>query len=108
MLCANVALCQQVVSVVGSIKGPDGSPLATAALINSSNPPPFDAPDFIVATPAGLLTILTDAGGTYGWLWSEEGLQARVRHVVVDEADLLLGQAYSKATDRVLMVGAWG
>ncbi|EFJ41914.1 hypothetical protein VOLCADRAFT_98000 [Volvox carteri f. nagariensis] len=102
VLCPNAALCQQVVATVNGLQGPDGEQLLTAAHINSSNPPPFDAPDVIVATPAGLLTIINDAGGAYGWLWSEEGMQARVRHVVVDEADLLLGNAYIKATERIL------
>ncbi len=31
-------------------------------------------------------------------------LQARVRHVIVDEADLLLGNGYIKATERILTV----
>ncbi|KXZ56712.1 hypothetical protein GPECTOR_1g641 [Gonium pectorale] len=102
VLCPNTTLCQQVVAAVSSLRGADGKQLVTASHINSSNPPPFDAPDVIVATPAGLLTILNDAGGAYGWLWTEEGMQARVRHVVLDEADLLLGNAYSKATQRLL------
>ena len=45
--------------------------------VNSSNPPPFTAPDFILATPAGLKTLLDEAGASYGRLWTEEGLQAR-------------------------------
>ncbi|GIL43298.1 hypothetical protein Vafri_1083, partial [Volvox africanus] len=102
VLCPNAALCQQVVATVNGLCGPEGEQLLTAAHINSSNPPPFDAPDVIVATPAGLLTIINDAGGAYGWLWSEEGMQARVRHVIVDEADLLLGNAYIKATEQIL------
>ncbi|GIL99170.1 hypothetical protein Vretimale_4395 [Volvox reticuliferus] len=104
VLCPNAALCQQVVATVNGLCGPEGEQLLTAAHINSSNPPPFDAPDVIVATPAGLLTIINDAGGAYGWLWSEEGMQARVRHVVVDEADLLLGNAYVKATEQILTI----
>lgn len=104
MLCPNTTLCQQVVAAVALMRDPQGRPLATAAHINSSNPPPFEAPDFIVATPAGLITLLEDAGGAYGWLWSEEGMQTRVRHVVLDEADMLLGPSYGKATQRLLTV----
>lgn len=102
VLCPNTTLCQQVVAAVALMRDPQGRPLATAAHINSSNPPPFEAPDFIVATPAGLITLLEDAGGAYGWLWSEEGMQTRVRHVVLDEADMLLGPSYGKATQRLL------
>lgn len=72
--------------------------------MNSSSPPPFQAPDFIVATPAGLLSFLESAGGSYGPLWTMEGFQARIKHVVVDEADLMLTPAYYKALDRVLLV----
>lgn len=32
--------------------------------------------------------------------------QARIRHVVLDEADLLLTPAYSRATQRILTVGS--
>eukprot|EP00198_Chlamydomonas_reinhardtii_P014013 XP_001703350.1 predicted protein [Chlamydomonas reinhardtii] len=112
VLCPNVALCQQVAAAVNALRGPaaaDGSSqqqqqqqLVSAAVINSSNPPPFETPDVVVATPAGLLNIIDDAGGAYGWLWSEEGMQARIRHVVLDEADLLLTPAYSRATQRIL------
>ncbi|GFR41287.1 hypothetical protein Agub_g1802 [Astrephomene gubernaculifera] len=104
VLCPNTTLCQQVVAAVKCLRGPDGEPLVTAAHVNSSNPPPFEAPDVIVATPAGLQTILNDSGGAYGWLWSEDGMQARVRHVILDEADLLLGNAYSKATQSLLVL----
>ncbi|PNH12674.1 DEAD-box ATP-dependent RNA helicase 22 [Tetrabaena socialis] len=62
VLCPNTTLCQQVVAAVSSLRSADGTALVTAAHINSSHPPPFDAPDVIVATPAGLLTILNDAG----------------------------------------------
>ena len=85
VLCPNVALCQQVAAAVNALRGPaaaDGSSqqqqqqqLVSAAVINSSNPPPFETPDVVVATPAGLLNIIDDAGGAYGWLWSEEGMQ---------------------------------
>ncbi|KAG2443015.1 hypothetical protein HYH02_009431 [Chlamydomonas schloesseri] len=112
VLCPNVALCQQVAAAVNALRGPagpDGSgqqqqqqQLVSAAVINSSNPPPFETPDVVVATPAGLLNIIDEAGGAYGWLWSEEGMQARIRHVILDEADLLLTPAYSKATQRIL------
>lgn len=157
VLCPNGALCQQVVTVINSLKSPEGQPLLTAAQVreqwggagdgilvsfdrynampppasphvptlhnhlpcppshhvppsapqvNSSNPPPFTAPDFIVATPAGLTTLLREAGPSYGRLWTEEGMQARVRHVVLDEADLLLGKAFERPVNQIMTVRA--
>eukprot|EP00967_Tisochrysis_lutea_P093592 scaffold135518_cov22-Tisochrysis_lutea.AAC.1 len=64
--------------------------------INTSNPPPYTPPDIIVATPAGLREVLTGSGGAYGWLWTIEGFEKRVRHIVLDEADMLLGDAFVK------------
>jgi superfamily II DNA/RNA helicase len=78
--------------------------LLASLQVNSSNPPPFDAPDVIVATPAGLVTLLTGPGSAYGRLWTEEGFQAWVKHVVLDEADLMLTQAFSKPVNKILQV----
>ncbi|KAL6762891.1 P-loop containing nucleoside triphosphate hydrolase protein [Haematococcus lacustris] len=102
VLLPNGPLCQQLVSVVQSLRDTTGQPLLTAAQVNSSNPPPQEPPDFITATPAGLLTLLEEAGPAYGKLWTLEGLQTRVKHVVLDEADLLMTAAYSRVLNRLL------
>ncbi|KAJ9510572.1 hypothetical protein QJQ45_027441 [Haematococcus lacustris] len=104
VLLPNGPLCQQLVSVVQSLRDTTGQTLLTAAQVNSSNPPPQEPPDFITATPAGLLTLLEEAGPAYGKLWTLEGLQTRVKHVVLDEADLLMTAAYSRALNRLLQV----
>jgi superfamily II DNA/RNA helicase len=106
VLCPNGPLCQQVASVVNSLRSDQGEPLLSAAQVNSSNPPPPTPPDFILATPAGLMTLLNDAGPSYGRLWTPEGMQARLRHVVLDEADLLLTSAYSKPVTQILQVSS--
>ncbi|MEW5303354.1 MAG: hypothetical protein WDW38_001680 [Sanguina aurantia] len=104
VLCPNGALCQQVISVAQSMRAADGTPLLSAVQINSSNPPPYEPPDLIVATPAGLLTLLNSARGAYGGLWTVEGLSARLKHVVLDEADLLMGRAYNKSVVELLQM----
>jgi len=105
VLCPNVALCHQVLSVALSLNSANDSPsFLSAAHINASNPPPAEAPDIIVSTPAALASFILEAGPAYGMLWTPEGLASRVRHVVLDEADLLLGKAFSKQVTRLLDV----
>ncbi|KAG1671885.1 hypothetical protein FOA52_003452 [Chlamydomonas sp. UWO 241] len=104
VLCPNFALCQQVLAVAQSMRSESGAQLVSAACINASSPPPPDAPDIIISTPAALINFLNEAGPTYGWLWSPEGFQAKVRHVVLDEADLLLTKAFSKPVTQLLQL----
>ena len=63
-----------------------------------------EPPDVIVSTPAALASFILDAGPSYGFLWTPEGMASRVRHVVLDEADLLLGRAFSKQVMQLLQV----
>ncbi len=104
ILCPNVSLCQQVLAVALSLKSTNGSPLLSACLVNSSNPPPAEAPDIIVATPGGLLNFISEAGVAYGHLWTPEGLTERVKHVVLDEADMLLGTGMDRQTMRLMQL----
>ena len=104
VLCPNVALCHQVLSVALALNSSSNSPLISAAHINASNPPPAEAPDIIVSTPAALASFILDAGPAYGMLWTPEGLASRVRHVILYEADLLLGRAFSKQVTKLLDV----
>ena len=43
-------------------------------------------------------------GAWYGWQWSREGLPHRTRHLVLDEADLLLSGGFKDQTERLLEV----
>jgi hypothetical protein len=45
-------------------------------------------------------------GAWYGWQWSREGLPHRTRHLVLDEADLLLSGGFLDQTQRLLEVRA--
>ena len=87
----------------------DNRPLVSAAQVSVSSPPAHgDAPDILVATPVGLLMLMKEAGRHYGWLYTEEGLQASIKHVVLDESDVLFGMAYWNAVDQILQVCAPG
>ncbi|GAX75453.1 hypothetical protein CEUSTIGMA_g2896.t1 [Chlamydomonas eustigma] len=104
VLCPNVTLCRQVLSMANALATPEGSPLLKASLINASNPPAQDSPDIIISTPAAMLSFIGEAGPSYGPLWTEEGLAARVRHMVLDEADMLMGGGFDKQTSRLLNI----
>lgn len=109
VLCPNSALCQQVVRLVGSLFAPPegdstAGPLLRAAHISSANPPPFDPPDIVVATPGALVTLFNDRGFSYGSQWTAEGVAARAAFVVLDEADLLCQGGYVKDVMRLLDV----
>ena len=60
----------------------------------------------MVSTPGALLNLLKDDGYNYGQLWTDAGLSRRVKHVVVDEADLLITGGYIKDLARLLDVSA--
>lgn len=77
------------------------------------HPPTFAPPLFFNPTSplnhcSALRTFLEDvshpSGPRYGRLWTPEGLAGAVRHVVLDEADLLLGGDYQKQVDYFLEV----
>lgn len=104
VLCPNNTLCQQLVSVASRLKNPSGQPLLHTHHLNAYSPPPFDLPDVLVCTPGYLANLFSEHGLSYGSLWTEEGLSRVVGHVVVDEADILLSRAYSRAMDRIEQV----
>lgn len=105
ILCPSVALCHQVLALAQSLRVTSSDePVLSAAHISSSNPPPQEAPDLIISTPAAMMGFVTDAGPSYGPLWTPEGLAARVRHVVLDEADLLMGRAFEKPVMQLLQL----
>jgi superfamily II DNA/RNA helicase len=107
VLCPNAALCQQVVAAASSLRDSEGKTLLSACQVSSSKAPPFQVPDIVVSTPGALLNLLKDDGYNYGQLWSEAGLSRRVKHIVVDEADLLITGGYIKDLTRLLDVSTW-
>jgi len=100
VLTPNAALADQVVAVARA-----SFPGLTAVRVSGATPPPLTPPDLTVATPAGLLgTTYTHGtgGGPGAAAWSPQAVVGRVRAVVLDEADALLGGGYAGDTDRVL------
>jgi hypothetical protein len=104
VLVPNTALAAQVLAAAGSLRDAAGGPLLRACTVSSRSPPPFERPDLVVTTPGALVTLLRDVAGGYGRLWTPEGLGDAVRHVVVDEADLLLTGGYERDLKRLLEV----
>ncbi|KAK9865803.1 hypothetical protein WJX84_008706 [Apatococcus fuscideae] len=103
VLCANAALCQQVVVAADKLRDTaSGEKLVRTAFVNPRDGPPLEPPDLIVSTPAGLIGTVDTWSESAGWEWTSTGLANRLRHVVVDEADLLLGGGYAKALWQVL------
>lgn len=104
ILCPNAALAQQVVAVATqAFADPTtGEPLVKVTLVSSQNPPPYDLPDIVVTTPGALATLLDGAGPAFGRDWTRAGIAGWARHVVLDEADLLLGGGYAKHLDIIM------
>ncbi|EIE24767.1 P-loop containing nucleoside triphosphate hydrolase protein, partial [Coccomyxa subellipsoidea C-169] len=102
VLCPNAALCSQVVAFADSLKGPSGAPLVRSAHISSAAPLPRDMPDIVAATPAGLMAATQEYGQYAGWHWTKAGIVTRIRHVVLDEADLLLTGGFQRDVRRIL------
>jgi superfamily II DNA/RNA helicase len=110
ILCPNAALCEQVARVAAAAfaapadpADPARGPVAEAVLVSSRAPPPRELPAFVVTTPAALVALLDGSGPYYGGAWTREGLETWARRVVFDEADLLLGGAYARAIDAIMV-----
>ncbi|CAL8464060.1 g3595 [Coccomyxa elongata] len=102
ILCPNAALCTQVVAMADTLRGASGEPLVRSTHISSAAPLPRDVPDLVAATPAGLMAATQEYGQFSGWHWTKAGIVARMRHVVLDEADLLLTGGFQRDMRRIL------
>lgn len=100
ILCPNPALCNQVKLVADSLTNGQGAPLLNTAHVSNSTPPPFDVPDIVITTPASLINI-TEAAA-YGPEWTKGGVLARMHHIVLDEADLLLSGGFEQQVGKIL------
>ncbi len=59
-----------------------------------------------MSTPGSFVSLVGGSAGAYGPEWTPAGLPRWVRHLVVDEADLLLTGSYIKELKKVLEVRA--
>ncbi|KAL8241608.1 hypothetical protein R6Q59_011910 [Mikania micrantha] len=92
VLCPNVMLCEQVVRMATSICNQNGQPLLRVATVCGRQQGwPFNKPNIIVSTPAALLNYLHYAD-----------LIRDVKHVVFDEADMLLCGSFQNQVIRLI------
>ena len=77
-------------AIAAKLTDESGKVLAHCQVVSTRTPPGQEPIDIIVSTPAGLVNMLLEFGDAYGQEWSAEALSQRVRHVVADEADMLV------------------
>lgn len=99
VLCPNVMLCEQVVRMANLICNDSGEPLLRVAAVCGRQGWPINDPDIIVSTPAALLN----------YLYAIDPERRRrvdfirgVKHVVFDEADMLLCGSFQNQVIRLI------
>ncbi|XP_071732450.1 DEAD-box ATP-dependent RNA helicase 22-like [Rutidosis leptorrhynchoides] len=99
VLCPNVMLCEQVVRMANSICNDNGEPLLRVAAVCGRQGWPINKPNIIVSTPAALLNYLHAID-------PERRRRAEfirdVKHVVFDEADMLLCGSFQNQVIRLI------
>ncbi|KAI7756972.1 hypothetical protein M8C21_001524 [Ambrosia artemisiifolia] len=99
VLCPNVMLCEQVVRMATSICNHNGEPLLRVAAVCGRQGWPVNKPNVIVSTPAALLNYLHAID-------PERRRRAEfirdVKHVVFDEADMLLCGSFQNQVIRLI------
>jgi len=87
----------KVAKVANSLVGEDGRPLLRTSALTPDTMLPFSLPDVVVATPARAVEdVLQFSAG--GWRRGNFAPAAvHIRHVVFDEADMLLSGGYLRA-----------
>ncbi|KAF3786228.1 DEAD-box ATP-dependent RNA helicase 22 [Nymphaea thermarum] len=99
VLCPNVMLCQQVVSMTNCLKNMDGSPLLRASAVCGNQGWPITQPDVLVTTPAALLNNLFAFDPKRR---RRTAFLRDVKYVVFDEADLLLCGSFQNQVIRLI------
>ncbi|KAJ0675135.1 putative RNA helicase [Helianthus annuus] len=99
VLCPNVMLCEQVVRMASCICDDNGEPLLRVAAVCGRQGWPVNKPNIIVSTPAALLNYLHAID-------PERRRRAEfirdVKHVVFDEADMLLCGSFQNQVIRLI------
>jgi len=97
IMCPNATLCEQVTRVANSLVGEDGKPLLRTTMLTPDTALPNTLPDIVVATPA---RAVEDVLGFSDGAWRRGNFApgaTHIRHVVFDEADMLLSGGYLRA-----------
>ncbi|KAM7250459.1 hypothetical protein ACFE04_022342 [Oxalis oulophora] len=96
VLCPNVLLCEQVVRMATALRGDDGEPLLKVAAVCGGQGWPLDKPDILVSTPAALLNNMNPK------IYNRMDFLRGVKHVVFDEADMLLCGSFQNQVIRLI------
>ncbi|KAI4314277.1 hypothetical protein L6164_027202 [Bauhinia variegata] len=96
VLCPNVQLCEQVVRMANCLCGENGKPFVNVAAVCGRQGWPTREPDVIVSTPAALLNYVDRDK-----LHRMEFMRG-VKHVVFDEADMLLCGSFQNKVIRLI------
>ncbi|XP_058766827.1 DEAD-box ATP-dependent RNA helicase 22-like [Vicia villosa] len=98
VLCPNVQLCEQVVKMANSLCVENGGTIVNAASICGRQGWPIREPDIIVTTPAALLNhVDVDRRRRMEFMRG-------VKHVVFDEADMLLCGSFQNKVIRLIQL----
>ena len=96
VMCPSVDLCQQVQSVVTSLRSSDDASLVTSEISPAGFSRYMRRPDILLGTPGSILTTLIDMHKEV-----VKKILDGVGYVVVDEADLMLTGSYRSQIDRL-------
>ncbi|XP_038892424.1 DEAD-box ATP-dependent RNA helicase 22 [Benincasa hispida] len=96
VLCPNVMLCEQVVQMANSLCDEHGKSLLRVTAVCGRQGWPIHKPDIVVSTPAALLNYIEP-----NRIRRSEFLRA-VKHVVFDEADMLLVGSFQNKVIRLI------
>ncbi|KAL9240917.1 hypothetical protein vseg_015083 [Gypsophila vaccaria] len=99
ILCPNVMLCEQVVRMANLLCNDAGEPLFVAAALCGKQGWPHKRPDIIVSTPVALLNYLYAVDRERN---RQLNFVRGVKHVVFDEADLLLCGSFQNQVIRLI------
>nr|AVT28140.1 DEAD-box helicase [Ipomoea batatas] len=99
VLCPNVMLCEQVVRMANCLRNDGGEPVLRVAAVCGRQTWPVKEPDIMVSTPAAILNYLsTIEAENHG----RSDFIRCVKHVVFDEADMLLCGSFQNQVIRLL------
>ncbi|XP_031122947.1 DEAD-box ATP-dependent RNA helicase 22 [Ipomoea triloba] len=99
VLCPNVMLCEQVVRMANCLRNDGGEPVLRVAAVCGRQTWPVKEPDIMVSTPAAILNYLsTIEAEDHG----RSDFIRCVKHVVFDEADMLLCGSFQNQVIRLL------
>ncbi|XP_078443267.1 DEA(D/H)-box RNA helicase family protein [Wolffia australiana] len=99
VICPNVMLCEQVVDMANSLKDSQGNCLLKVSAVCGRHGWPVVQPDILVSTPVALLNSLFSFDAE---IRRRPAFLKAVKHVVFDEADMLLCGSFENQVTRLI------